>query len=242
MFWNTSNRLIVTAIAALGCTLLITTDCLAQTQDPQVANQFWPSLNVNFELNSRARITGVVEKHSGEDAFYEQAKFGVTFSYRMRRIRKHLFGDVDKENEYNLSVAVGYEFRETDDGGTIKHENRLLIQSTPKYILPWHILLQNRNRIEFRWIDAEYNFRYRNKLIVDVPLKIRGFRITPFTSGELFWDRNRKAWNQNQYAFGVRWPLRKWFGVDTYYMRQNCTTCTSDPLNIFGITTNLYFR
>jgi hypothetical protein len=101
--------------------------------------------------------------------------------------------------------------------------------------------VQDRSRIEFRWIDDTYNFRYRNKLIVERAFKLRKVRLSPFASGELFWDRNRKSWNQNQYAFGVRLPVKKIFGLDTYFMHQNCTTCTSKSINILGVTGNFYF-
>ena len=36
-------------------------------------------------------------------------------------------------------------------------------------------------------------------------------------------------------------PYQKLLMVDTYYMRQNCTTCSLDPLDILGLTLNLYF-
>jgi len=29
--------------------------------------------------------------------------------------------------------------------------------------------------------------------------------------------------------------------LNTYYVRQNCTTCTTNPLNVAGITANFYF-
>lgn len=68
------------------------------------------------------------------------------------------------------------------------------------------------------------------------------YEFTPYATGELFWDRNHHSWNQNQYAFGVQLPYKRHLMVDTYYLRQNCTTCSEDPLNVWGVTLNLYFR
>ena len=97
-------------------------------------------------------------------------------------------------------------------------------------------------RLEFCWKNGVYNFRYRNKLIVDRPLQIRNITLIPYVSGELIWDRNAKAWNQNRSAFGVRLPFMKSLMFDPYYMRKNCTGCSRPAVDIFGLTVSWYLR
>ena len=160
----------------------------------------------------------------------------------MKRILKRHRDDINEENEYNLVVGGGYEFLKTNQINSTKVEHRVLVESTPKYMLPARFLVQDRSRIEFRWNGGTYNFRYRNKLTVDRPFKINKFRFQPYASGELFWDRNHHAWNENQYAFGVQFPYKKLLMLDTYFLRQNCTTCSQDPVGVFGIKLNFYFR
>jgi hypothetical protein len=46
------------------------------------------------------------------------------------------------------------------------------------------------DRIEFRWNAGTYDFRYRNRLTIDRPFKIKKLRFSPYAAGELFWDRN----------------------------------------------------
>jgi hypothetical protein len=216
--------------------------CRAQSSSTEPANQLWATFNASFELSERTRITAIFEKHNGEDdSLFGQQKVGVLFGYRMKRFGKHLTGDNDKENEYNLIVGGGYEFLITDQSGSSKREHRLVVQSTPKYVFGLGILAQDRNRLEFRWTGSVYNFRYRNRLTVERPFRIGRLRLSPYAAGELFWDRNHHAWNENEYAFGVQWPIRKIFKLNTYYLRQNCTTCGTDPLNVIGLTANFYF-
>src|SRR5262249_54388781 len=86
-----------------------------------------------------------------------------------------------------------------------------------------------------------YNFRYRNRLTVERPFKIKKLRLSPYAAGELFWDRNHHAWNENQYAFGIQWPIRKVFKLNTFYLRQNCATCSTDPLSVLGLAEIFYF-
>jgi hypothetical protein len=222
--------------------LLLVSVCAAQTTS-EPANQVWATVNASFELSERTRITALFEKHNGEeDSLYGQKKVGALFTYRMTRLGKHLTGDIDKENQYNLILGAGCEFIMTDDNGRSKREHRLVVQSTPKYVFWLGILAQDRNRLEFRWTGDTYNFRYRNRLTIERPFRLGKLRLSPYAAGELFWDRNHHAWNENQYAFGVQWPIKRIFKLNTYYLRQNCTTCSTDPLNVFGLTANFYFE
>jgi hypothetical protein len=206
------------------------------------AKETWPAIRATFDLKPRLGVLVYAEKHNGEDGSLAQWKLGTTLNFRMRRILKRHRDDIDEENEYNLVVGGGYEFIKTNQINSTKVEHRVILQSTPKYMLPARFLVQDRSRIEFRWNAGTYNFRYRNKLTVDRPFKINKFRFQPYASGELFWDRNHHAWNENQYAFGVQFPYKKLLMLDTYFLRQNCTTCSHDPVGVFGIRLNLYFR
>ncbi len=220
--------------------LFVVCNVVAQTSDS--ANEFWPALDATFDLRPKTRLLVYAEKHDGEDVSLSQWNLGAILSYRMSRILKRHLTDIDEENEYNLVIGGGYQFVETKQNDSTKRENRLILQGTPKYILGGGFLLQDRSRVEFRWIDGKYNFRYRNKLTVNRPFEINKFRFTPYTSGELFWDRNHHSWDENQYAFGVQIPYKKLLMVDSYYLHQNCTTCSPASVNVFGVTLNLYFH
>jgi uncharacterized protein DUF2490 len=222
--------------------LFVALPCAAQSAGTEPAKQLWGTLNASFELGQKTRLTAIAEKHNGEEeSGYAQEKIGVLFSYRMSRIGNRLRQDVDKENQYNLSLGVGYEFLTTNLNGGSRHEHRLVLQATPKYAIGLGLLAQDRNRTEFRWNGGTYNFRYRNRLTIDRAFKIWRFRFSPFVAGELFWDRNHHSWNENHYAFGVDLPYKKSFVLKTYYLHQNCTTCATDPLNVAGISANFFF-
>jgi Protein of unknown function (DUF2490) len=232
---------LVRAALTLAITLFFGLPCEAQSGNTGPSTQAWGSLNASFELSEKTRLTAIVEKHNGEEGGYSQEKVGAVFSYRMKRVGQQLRGDVDKENEYNLILGAGYELIETHQDGGLKTEHRLVLQATPKFVFALGFLAQDRSRIEFRWNAGTYNFRYRNRLTIDRPFKFGKVRLVPYAAGELFWDRNHHSWNENQYAFGVQWPYKKSFMLNTYFLHQNCTTCSSNPLNVAGITANFYF-
>ena len=229
-----------TLLVAVGLLLVISGHGFGQSSTAE--KEMWSAVRANFDLKPRIGVQVSVEKHNGEDASLSQWKVGTIFSYRMSRILTKLRDDIDGENKYNLVVGGGYEFIHTDQTNGTKREHRVIIQTTPKFIPGGGVLLQNRSRGEFRWVDGVYNFRYRNRLTADRPLKINRVRFTPYASGELLWDRNHHAWNENKYAFGVQLPYKKRLMLDTYYLRQNCTTCSQDPVSVFGFSINFYFR
>jgi uncharacterized protein DUF2490 len=229
-------------IFLMATVLLVLIDSNSAGQTSSTAKEVWPAVHATFELQPKTRLLVFVEKHNGEDFSLAQWKVGAIVSYRMKRILEAHRSDIDEENEYNLVVGGGYEYVQTNQNDETKREHRIILQSTPKYIPGAGVLMQDRNRVEFRWTDGAYNFRYRNKLTIDRPFKEGVFRFTPYAAGELFWDRNHHAWNQNQYAFGVQLPYKRRLMLDTYYLRQNCTTCSQDPVNVFGVTLNVYFR
>jgi len=183
----------------------------------------------------------MVAKENGEDFGFTQVKTVATLSQRMKRIVRRHTDNADEENDYNLVFGAGYEYLRTTQNGGVKHENRLLVEATPRHAPGLGLLITDRSRIEFRWNDGVYDFRYRNKLTVNRTFDLGKLKLTPYAAGELFWDRNHHAWNENQYAFGVQLPLRRRVMLDLYYLRQNCTTCKQDPLNVFGVTVNLFF-
>jgi len=221
------------------CLIVFAIKCKGQTE-ARYENEFWPTFNATFEVAPRSRVNFTAQKRDGEDAYYQQNIVGAVFSYRTARIANRLRGDIDKENEYNLVIGGGYQYIRTKQTSGVKDEQRVLVQFTPKYIIGPAILVQDRSQMEFRWIDGQYNFRYRNKVIIDRPFKLNKFRLSPYASGELFWDRNHHAWDENQYAFGIQVPFKKVLLLDTYYLRQNCTTCSLNPLNVLGVTVSLF--
>ena len=69
--------------------------------------------------------------------------------------------------------------------------------------------------------------------------------ITPYVSGEIFYDTRYSAWNRNRLAVGVqtslrRGPLRKMLLpkrqviLDLYYMRQNDSRSETQHVNAIG--------
>lgn len=206
------------------------------------SKEFWPAVRVHVDLHPRIGLQLYGEKQNGEELPRAEWKAGVTVSYRVKPLFRPLAGDIDTENQYLVTLALGYEHIRKLKNGEPVNEDRLIVESTPRYAPGAGFLFLNRNRMEFRWVGGQYDFRYRFKLTGQRAFKINRFHFTPYASGELFWDRNHHSWNENQYALGVQLPYKRRFRLDTYVLHQNCTTCSQHSLNALGITAHFYFR
>jgi len=159
----------------------------------------------------------------------------------MKPILKSHQSYIDEERNHYLVLGIGYEYLHTVQNGSTKIENRIIAEVTPRFPLG-SLLLSDRNRTEYRWVNGAYDFRYRNKLVVSERLHAGAFTYVPYGSGELYYDRNHHAWNQSQYGGGVEFPYKKTLMLDTYLLHQNCTTCSKNPVNMVGATLTFYFR
>ena len=215
--------------------------CSAAAQQGK-ETEFWPAVRVNIDLSKRIRLQVYGERQNGEESPTAEKKAGAKVSFRFKPLFRPLVGDNDSENQYLVTGAAGYEYIRKSKNGEPSNENRLSIEATPRYAPGAGFLFLNRNRLEFRWIDGAYNFRYRFKLTGQHAFKAKRFRFTPYASGELFWDRNHHSWNENQYALGVQLPYKRRLMLDTYVLHQNCTTCSQHSLNALGVSVNFYFR
>jgi hypothetical protein len=112
----------------------------------------------------------------------------------------------------------------------------------PSYRLLSRLLVRDRNRVEFRWVDGVYSTRYRNLLTLETDFLVHGVRFTPFGSAEVFYDGPKHSWNEEWYTAGVQLPYKRRLMLETYYRRENCPTCSPARWNVGGATLNVYFR
>jgi hypothetical protein len=226
------------ARVALLAGLLLSFGTTAAAQD---AAEFWPQVNAYTHLRGATRFLAYSALDEGEDFPYSQWKLGAQVGFRLKPM-KHLHRrDIDEDKNHTLPLAAGYEYVATTESGSETHEDRIVLDATPGFRPHAPFLIRDRNRVEFRWKDGQYSTRYRNRLQVEAGLRIGELRLTPYASGEIF-HNSAHDWYETQYTFGVQVPCRRLLMVDTYYLRQDCSSCTPNPVNVWGLTLNLFFR
>ena len=166
-------------------------------QTPHTGWEGRPKVTATVELLPRTGIETWGELQHGWNFSFQRWRGGAILSRRMKRILKPHRLDINPNNEHYLVFGAGYEYLHTVQNGSKKIENRIIAQVTPRVLMAG-VLLTDRNRTEFRWINGAYDFRYRNKVVISDRLQAGAFRFTPYASGELYYDRNQHSWNQSQ--------------------------------------------
>lgn len=239
-------------ISGLFLLVLLSDTRTIRAQEPATRNEFWPEIDVYFHVKPKIRVNllGTVSK-SVEDGEIRNAQ-----GYEAQ-IGVH----VDYVPNDHVILRIGYRYGTSigNDADPFK-EHRLLGEQTFRKLLPGDLVLSDRNREDLRFINGDFSFRYRNRLTLErefhlpkfVPKLLTRRSITPYVSGEIFFDTRYSIWNRNRLAVGVLQslrpgPLRKMLVpkrqmiLDLYFMRQNDSRSTAQHVKAFGAALSFYF-
>lgn len=228
----------VKTVVAVFIVALAALPALAQSQ---TAGEFWPAVDAHVNLPNNWGLLGFVGTKKGEDFPYQELYEGLGVGYKLKTISKAHIKNIDPEKEYYATLGGGYERLDSVSSGKPSSENRLALQALLGYRLTSHLLASDRNRVEFRWVNGNYSTRYRNNVGVLYDLVVHGYHFSPYANAEFFYNGQYDSWNEQQYTAGIEWPYKHWLSVQTYYLRENCTTCNPPHLDVGGLTVNFFF-
>lgn len=206
----------------------------------ETRKEFWPEVDVFVELNPKVRL------------------FFLGTITRSRETRANIEGQVGAHVDYffhpRFFVRGGYRrVTSLGDEEDPYDEHRLILEQTFRLPVPAGLLLSDRNRGDLRWVNGEFSARYRNRLTLEREFKVWERALTPYASGELYYDSRFDTWNRNRYAFGLQIavtrgaPVAKFISpkksmvLDLYFMRQNDSRSQPTHVNALGLTVNLYY-
>ncbi|HKR11595.1 MAG TPA: DUF2490 domain-containing protein [Pyrinomonadaceae bacterium] len=211
----------------------------------EARREFWPEIDVYINIKPKLRLylLGTISKSVEDGELFNAQSYEAQIGAHVDYIpNKHLI----LRTGYRYGTAVG----DADDGF---REHRLIAEQTLRKMLPGDFLLSDRNREDFRFLNGEFSFRYRNRVTIERELPIfKGRNITPYVSGEIFYDTRFDVWNRNRFAVGVqhtllRGPLQKMLlhkrqvVLDVYFMKQNDSRSQTPHVKAFGAALVFYF-
>ncbi len=230
LFWSTGT------IAAI---LSVATTARAQTE------QVWPEVSTFVKLNESMRLH-FLGTTTRENTKSTEGEFGLNLDFYIKPIReKKTLGPLrilrlDESRRRWFMLRVGYHYLPSYTGGTA--ESRGLLEATGRFPLSYGVLLESRNRAEFRFIGGEYSWRYRNRLTADRDFSIGRFRWTPYARAEVYSDSRFHRWTRVALDAGSVFPLGRHLELEAYYEHQNDTSSSPNrQVNAQGAVLNLYF-
>lgn len=206
-------------------------------------NEFWPELDVYAQQNESLRFVFADSSDQDRQTNRQQGKFAYYADFAVRPIfRKELRWKNDAFRQRYLSFRTGYEYLTSLSNGVSSHENRAIVEVTPRYRLPGAIVVDNRNRVEVRFIEGQSAaVRYRNRLQFSRDLGIGNFLFTPFASAEAFYDGRYGVWDLVRYEFGCDFPIGPHVVAEPYGAWEHDTRGQPPHVHAFGLTLKLFF-
>ena len=232
-----------------GCVVsvfvLLVFGSLVSAQQSGTSTQVWPEVDVYVNVKPKIRLffMGTLSK-SVEDGELFNAE----------AIESQVGAHVDYIPSKHLILRTGYRFGKSIGEDDPFREHRLITEQTLRKLLPGDLLLSDRNREDWRFINGEFSFRYRNRVTLERELHLfKGRTVTPYVSGELFYDTRYDVWNRNRYGFGAQFSIKRRdrllkmllpghdLVLDVYYLRQNDSRASTAHVNAIGMAWSWYF-
>lgn len=119
-----------------------------------------------------------------------------------------------------FNLGVNYRQIYEKKGEAWRQENRPHINATFKW--RWsNFKLEDRSRLEYRVREGKDDvFRYRNRLLLKLPLKWTDLNIQPYMADEIFLDFEKGELNRNRLYLGANGNLGKGLKAEAYYLWQ----------------------
>jgi hypothetical protein len=204
----------------------------------QTQTQEFPEIDTYVGLTDRIRLMFMVAR-STDGSTVNSAQIGPNVDFNFRPLLRTTLRTNDSARRNFLTFRIGYQYLKNLGK---PDENRVPLQLTARFHLPWSVELAERNRFDLRVISGQFSWRYRNRITIERSFSIKSFSFSPYARGELYYDSRKGTWDKNTYSFGASFPIRKRFELEGYYERENTTGGSPPHVNGIGTTLSMYFR
>ena len=200
--------------------------------------EFLPEVDVYLKLTSAVRLRGQAS-NTREGGDPTQLTIGPDLELYLKpliRLKEVTAFDLDDAKSRPLVFSAGYRYL-TGSPST----NRMVLTATSHFPVKSGLLISDRNRADLDWSDGTFKWRYRNRLEIEKPLKIRSYHPAPYSSVEMYYESQYQKWSTTEIYLGCLFPIRKRFELDSYYEHQNNTGKSPNrQLQGAGLKLNIY--
>jgi hypothetical protein len=217
---------------------------IASAQDAETTNEFWPEVNVFINLGKWSRLFAMYTATRQENlGTYADGQTGLYFDFWViPPFSKRLNRNADVSRSKMLLVRTGYLFSRPKNNSGAATEHMLTTEATGRLHLPVSLLLSDRSRIDFRWTDGAFRWRYRNRLKLERTFRAGRFDLTPYGYVEGFYSVDQDAWTRLRYAAGAEWAITRRIVLEGYFLRQNDWRSSPRFVHAIGVVAQFYFR
>jgi Protein of unknown function (DUF2490) len=228
------TRAVLIVVVALTCYA----GARAQQQS-DTRTEVWSEVDVYVPLNEKFRLFFLVTLNRAEETREDnELTFGAHVDYAVNK---------------RLTLRNGYRYSFAPSDDNPYEEHRLIAEQTFRQDLPLAILLSDRNREDFRFVNGRFSFRYRNRVTIEREFRAFNRSFTPYGAVEVFYDTRFDVWNRNRLTAGAQIQLKRGFPLlreltprkqlilDLYYTKQNDSRSQPHHVHAIGASVALHF-
>jgi hypothetical protein len=231
---------VIKAILFLG--IVLSTQQL-MAQDSSSSNQIWPEFDFYYRLNERVRLYGMI---SGTRANSEYTD-GTTGVYVDYFAHPGLFGKKfmdlhDTTMNYYWWFRIGYSYSNAPPSDKRKVVNIFETETNNNFNLPLDIRLTSRNRLDWRWVNGDFQPIYRPRLKFIRNFKTDYLTFDVYSWTEYFFYLNDNSQDRLRLTIGSDIKFSRNIDFEVYYLYQFQNQPGVEPLNAIGIQLDFYFK
>jgi hypothetical protein len=207
----------------------------------QETAQFWPEVDTYVKINPTFRLmfNASTTQEAGNTI---GSQFGANldmFARPFLKLKRFTVFQLDESKSRPLTIRIGYNRLPTPGKPT---ESRAVLDATPRYPLKAGFLVADRNRADLRWINGDFSWRYRNRLMVERTFAIHKYHFTPYVRGEAYYVSTARKWSRTTEDMGFLFPIRRRAEIEPYYEHMNDTSKSpNQQTHGIGVVLSLYF-
>ncbi len=214
--------------------LLLTIGIVPSAKAQHTKFELWPEVDIWKELVPNLNLLFIESITRSRETKYTDVQTGANIDYRWLPQEIHPLA---------LTFRVGYSYSgQISESPDPYKEHRAIVDFTPRYNFAQDLLLFDRNRVEFRWVNSEYSTRYRNRLRLEYRPTIRDKLVYTYLQGEMVYDYAAHRWTRSYLQTGVEVPLAWFLSTEINFTRQNSIGSSApEHVNALGFVVSLFF-
>ncbi len=230
-------KLIFLLISSLNTLFLV-------AQDSSVQKQIWPELEAYYRINERFRVYSLISG-TRSNSEYKDGTAGIYVDYfalpwlRGRNGTEELN---DSSNGYFWWFRMGYSYSDAPPSDKKKVVNIFETETNNTFHLPEDIILQTRNRLDWRWVNGDFQPIYRPRVKFIRNMKTEYLTFNAYIWSEYFFYLNDNTQDRLRLTFGIEIKVLRYMAFETYYLHQFQNKQYVEPLNAIGLQFNFYFK
>jgi hypothetical protein len=179
-------------------------------------DQVWPEAKIYIKTGPTNRIYLQYASTRTREEGYSDGQIGAHMDFYFAPLAKgRRLRHPDASRNKMVMVRTGYYYAKTPaDSPDPFTEHTALIEATPRFFLPRQILVENRFRCDFRFVDGVYTPRFRDRLRIERTFPLPHTSVNPYSEFEAFYDWRYHSFHRQRYSAGAEWLLHKRFVLE----------------------------